>query len=474
MGGASDDLGEGVAVDAEGNVYVAGDTRSRRWVSGGYNTITTTTASKTHSWSSSARRVRMSGPPTWAGELENGWGIAVDHSTNVLVVGSTESSGWISGGFSTSYHGGRDAFVVKLSGDGALLWSSYLGGGAPEEGWSVAADGSDNVLVAGETQSAGWAQGVSGTSYFGTTFNGGIDGFVAKLTPAGSNLWTTYLGGSAVDTCRRIATDSTDNILAVGSTASANWISGGYDTNYNGGEDVFAAKLNPAGTPLWSTYVGGQGDDFDGGLAVDSAGDIFLSGQTFSFNWVLGDFDTVMEGAPDGFVAKISAAGMHLWSSYLGGSNREGCTGVAVDGSGNLFVSGWTTSSDWLSAISDTTYHGDVDPFVVKLRDSVRPPAPALGHSGEPVADLRNRGQQLVSDVGLDFGAQCERLCGARFFGFRLHGLADLHQPRLPSGSDRRQCGYRGPPDLRLERAGFGRWLELLRQRLVKLLFFFD
>ena len=152
LGGASDDLGEGVAVDAEGNVYVAGDTRSRRWVSGGYNTnyndnglqdafVVKLSPTGAHVWST-----YMGG-----GSWENGWGIAVDHSTNVLVVGSTESSGWISGGFSTSYHGGRDAFVVKLSGDGALLWSSYLGGGAPEEGWSVAADGSDNVLVAGET-----------------------------------------------------------------------------------------------------------------------------------------------------------------------------------------------------------------------------------------------------------------------------------------------------------------------------------
>ena len=238
LGGYTDDYANDVAVDRNGNVLITGETFSSDWVSGGYDT--NFSAPRDAFVVKLSPTGAPLGPPIWAAPVTTWVkalpsmprGMSMSQGYPLAALGERriqhqlqrqrpprrirgqaqpdgcaclvhlhgrgqlgkrlghrrrsfhqrargrleESSGWISGGFSTSYHGGRDAFVVKLSGDGALLWSSYLGGGAPEEGWSVAADGSDNVLVAGGTRIPPDGQGVSGTSYFGTTFNGGITG----------------------------------------------------------------------------------------------------------------------------------------------------------------------------------------------------------------------------------------------------------------------------------------------------------
>ncbi|MCE5228052.1 SBBP repeat-containing protein [bacterium] len=296
---------------------------------------------------------------------DEGNDIALDESGNVYVTGRTASSGWTSGGFDTSFNGNSDAFVAKLSSAGGLIWSTYLGGGNSDEGDSIAIDGSGNVFVTGPTASSGWTSGG-----FDTSFNGGSDGFVMKMSSSGQHLWSTYLGGSQSDTGNGIAVDGSGNVFVTGETASSGWISGGFDTSYNGNSDAYVMKMSSSGKHLWSTYLGGIKRDTAIGIALDGSGNVFATGYTESSGWTSGGFDTSYNGYLDAFVAKLSNSGGHLWSTYLGGSRADWASRDAVDGSGNVYVTGFTQSSGWTSGGFDTSYNGDGDAYVAKLSSS--------------------------------------------------------------------------------------------------------
>jgi len=257
--------------------------------------------------------------------------------------------------------------------DPDVAWSSYLGGSSDDYGNDIAVDLAGNVLVTGLTTSTGWVSGGWDTSY-----NGGYDGFVVKLSPSGGHLWSTYLGGSSDDYGIGIAVDGQGNALVAGCTYSSGWVSGGWDTSYNGGYDGFVVKLSPAGGHLWSTYLGGSGYDHGYGIAVDGQGNALVTGFTDSSGWVSGGWDTSYNGGSDGFVVKLSPAGGHLWSSYLGGSFTEFGQGIAVDGQGNTLVAGFTYSSGWVSGGWDTSYNGGSDGFVVKIGGGASPAVPVV------------------------------------------------------------------------------------------------
>jgi len=292
---------------------------------------------------------------------DQGCGVAVDASGNVVVAGYTKSSGWISGGFDASYNGGvndGDAFVAKLSPSGAHLWSTYLGGVSYDYGRGVAVDASGNVVVTGYTQSHGWVY-----DGFDTSFNGNVDAFLAKLSPSGAHLWSTYLGGNHDDYGRGVAVDASGNVLVTGLTLSSGWVSGGFDTGLTGYDDAFVAKISPSGAHLWSTYLGGSSEDWGYGVAVDAAGNVVVTGYTYSSSML----------PADAFVAKLSPSGAHLWTTDLGGGGDDHGYGVAVDPSGNVLVTGYTYSSGWVSGGFDTSHNGHYDAFVAKLSPSGAP-----------------------------------------------------------------------------------------------------
>ena len=260
--------------------------------------------------------------------------------------------------------------MAKLSSTGAHLWSTYLGGTSGEYGYGIAVDSSGNPIVTGETGSSGWTSGGFDTSYNGSGENGG-DAFVAKLSSAGAHLWSTYLGGTSDDCGFGIAVDGSGNPVVMGETDSSGWTSGGFDTSHNGDDDAFVAKLSSTGAHLWSTYLGGTSTDYGRGIAVDSSDNPIVTGSTHSSGWTSGGFDTSYNGSGenggDAFVAKLSSAGAHLWSTYLGGTSDDCGFGIAVDGSGNPVVMGETDSSGWTSGGFDTSHNGDDDAFVAKL-----------------------------------------------------------------------------------------------------------
>jgi len=295
---------------------------------------------------------------------DQGSAIAVDGSGRIYVTGYTYSSGWASGGFDDSQNGDYDVFVAKLSASGAHEWSTYLGGSGADYGRGIVVDGSGGVCITGDTWSSGWVSGG-----FDDSRNGHHDAFVAKLTSSGGHVWSTYLGGRQFDRARDIAVDDYGDIYVTGDTWSSGWVSGGYDVTFSPGgyEDAFVAKLSASGAHKWSTYLGWIGWEEGRGIAVDADG-VYVTGYTNSPVWVSGGFDVSYNGGDkDAFVAKLTTAGRHEWSTYLGGSASDDAHGIAVDDSGSIYVTGETASSGWASGGFDETYEGSNDAFVAKL-----------------------------------------------------------------------------------------------------------
>jgi hypothetical protein len=218
---------------------------------------------------------------------------------------------------------------------------------------------------------------------YDTSYNGGYhdgDAFVAKLPATLSALaWSTFLGGSTDDYGYALALDASRNVLVTGVTDGPTFPAtpGAYDTSHNGGYDAFVAKISSAGSVLlWATFLGGGGDDFGHGVALDGSGSPVVTGYTTApdFPTTTGAYDTSFNGGTcDGFVAKLSASGSALsWSSFLGGSGADRGYALALDGSGSAFVTGYTASIDFPTTpgACDTTLNGGQDVYVTRFSPS--------------------------------------------------------------------------------------------------------
>ncbi len=302
-----------------------------------------------------------------------GYGIAVDSSGNAYVTGDTSSTSFPTQDALQRTHGGgyRDVFVAKLNPAGtALLYSTYLGGEGYDYGRGIAVDGSGNAYVTGYTFSPDFPT----AEPFRGALAGAADVFVAKLNANGSALmYATYLGGDSGDFGLGIALDDSGSAHLTGFTYSTDFPTASAIQGANaGGYDAFAVKLNPAGTALeYSTYFGGSGDDFGYSLAVDDSGNAYLAGYTESTDFpTASPLQSANAGNADVFVAKLNAAGSaFVYSTYFGGSNGDWGQGVAVDGSGSAYLTGYTWSSDLPTAgpIQGVHAGGGYDSFVTKL-----------------------------------------------------------------------------------------------------------
>ncbi|MDO8472870.1 MAG: SBBP repeat-containing protein [Dehalococcoidia bacterium] len=289
---------------------------------------------------------------------DRGHGIAVDDRGYAYITGVTASNNFVGGvtpGYDTSFGGNTDAFVVKLDREGtSLVYATFLGGISFDAGKGIAVDKYDNAYIAGATMSADFP--AAGGPGYDNSNNGAVDAFVVKLNATGTSLvYATFLGGDSGDQATGIALDGSGNAFVVGFTASHNFpaaLGPGYDTSYNTGSDAFIVKLNQEGTSLvYATFLGGSGMDFGGGIAVDSAGNAYVTGVTSSSDFpVTGaqGFDASYNLADDAFVVKINAAGSaRVYSTFLGGSNNDSGSGIAVDEDGNAWVVGSTLSTDF-------------------------------------------------------------------------------------------------------------------------------
>ncbi len=221
-------------------------------------------------------------------QYDYGYAVATDSSNNVYATGFTESSDLATtgGALQTTLPGVQSAFVTKFGSSGSLVYSTYLGGTAEETAYAIAADTSGSAYVTGVSYSSS-INGAPGGGAQSQNAGGG-DAFVAKLNPAGSALsYFTFLGGASSDQASGITLESTNNAYITGYTSSAGLAtSGAAQTTLGGGLDGFIAKLNPAGSAFtYITYLGGGRPDYPQGIGIDSAGNAYVAGYTDSNNF---------------------------------------------------------------------------------------------------------------------------------------------------------------------------------------------
>ena len=374
LGGSLIDSGAGIAVDGSGDAYITGYTSSTNFPATPGAVQSALGGSGSAQSNAFVTELNATGAAlvysTYLGGSgsDNGAGIALDSSSNAYITGFTSSTDFPTtlDAFQTTLGGSgstqENAFVTKLNATGtALVYSTYLGGNARDYGLGIAVDGSGNAYVTGSTSSTDFPT-TSGA--FQTRLGGGgsaqSNAFVTKLNAGGAGLvYSTYLGGSLSDGGNGIAVDSSDAAYVTGATTSTDFPIAGsaYLTSfggYGGNSTAFVTKLDAAGTALvYSTYLGGGSGgngEAGNGIAIDSAGNAYVTGYTVSSN-----FPTTADalqintggGTPDGFVTKLNPTGSALVYSTLLATNGVECSAIALDGSGNAYVTGYTTDNDF-------------------------------------------------------------------------------------------------------------------------------
>ncbi len=357
IGGADSDLAKGVALDAQGNIFVVGDTNSTDFPTTPQafsRTFTGGSASDAFvtSLSPDGTTLRFS---TYLGgnSYDSLNAIALAPSGDLILVGRTQSADFFVtfDAYDSSHNGGWDIVVARMLPDGSdMVFSTFLGGTGSDEPGGVAVDGLGNIYVGGYT----WSSAFPTTAgAWDTTFNGGYtDAFVVKLAPDGETLgYATFLGGEAGEAVRGVAVDGDGSAVVTGFTASPGFPTtpGAYG-GPGGGDDLFVAKLLPDGSGLsFASRFGGSSYDYGRGVGINSSGEILVTGETQSANFPItpGAVDITYGGKQDLFVVKLTGDGTNLlYGSYLGGSAEEAGHGLAVDNAGHVYLAGSTKSPD--------------------------------------------------------------------------------------------------------------------------------
>lgn len=398
----------GIALDAAGNAYVTGET-------GGLNFPITPGAFRTAQWGYEIFITKLNATGSaliyssrFGGNFDDfGRDIALDAAGNAYITGWTVCRAPtctfpVVNAFQPVYGGGNnDGFVTKMNASGtALVYSTYLGGGqiinaTDDWGEGIAVDAAGSAYVTGYTYSPDFP--VTPGAYDRSRC--GLDAFITKFTPSGTSLvYSTFLGGCGREQGNAIALDASGNAYITGLTESEDnpftpeidgfpVTPGAFQTT--GSFDAFVTKLNATGTALiYSTYLGGTNDVERGwGIAIDGAGNAYVTGDTKSFNFPTANAvqPNYGGGLSDAFVAKLNATGSALaYSTFLGGTLTDEARGIAVDSSGNAYVTGDTSSYDFpttpnafqLNNGGGLENHDDA--FVVKIASLTTPP---LTHS---------------------------------------------------------------------------------------------
>jgi len=389
LGGSGGEQGAGVAYDAAGNLIVGGWTTSADFptTSGAYDRIPSAGGDIFIAKLNADATTLIAATLVGGSAYEDVYAMAMDGAGNIYVVGHTQSADFPTtpGTYDNSLAGGEDMFLVKVDPTlSTLLYSTFLGG-AGDGVYGLTVDASGNAYLTGDVSSPDFP--VTAGAY-DTSLGGSNDAFVTKINPAGGGsadlVYSTFLGGETEDVGRSIVVDSSGNAYVAGRTYSADFPTtpGAFDTSYSGMSfdrpDAFVTKLNPSGTGLvYSTFLGGSGDDDAWGIAIDGAGNAYVTGRTWpsTFPTTAGAFDTTFNGKrgntpPDAYVTKLNAAGSGLvYSTFLGGKEWDSGRTIVVDADGSAYVVGFTDSPAYPVTADgfDTSYNGNRDVFMTRL-----------------------------------------------------------------------------------------------------------
>jgi hypothetical protein len=360
LGGDGIDAAYDVAVDADGNPYVAGFTSSAGFASDGAFQGTGGGGGDAFVAKLAADGKSIEWLTYLGGSGEDvGSGVALTPDGDVVVAGTTKSTNFpVVDPTRPSYSGGTDLFVSRLNKDGdALKWSTYLGGSAEESVGGVVVKADESVVVGGTTKSQDLPVAGGGLS---ASYGGGLsDGFVLELGPTGALTRGGYLGGLGADRLLDLAVDG-ERIYATGGTYSTNFpITGGAQQSVlaegplgEPSRDAFVTRIDQnLGIIAFSTFLGGDSDDIAEAIAVDSDGNSYIGGGTSSTDLPGADDGFQPHNANssqyDGFVAKVPTLGSASgWSSYLGGTLFDSVSGIVVDDGGTTYLTGTTYSAN--------------------------------------------------------------------------------------------------------------------------------
>jgi len=314
-------------------------------------------------------------------------GITIDHSGNIVLLGTTWSSSNIAtaGAYKTTEINLNvpHPFVAKFTQDDSLIWATYYGGNDYDNGIGIlCTDSSDDIYIGGQTYSlAGIATPGANQPNHGND-NGATDDYLAKFDPTGALLWGTYFGGEGGELPGGAATDASGNVFICGSTTSSTNIgtAGSYMPiiGRSGQKNCFLAKFNSSGAIQWGTYYAGGGNDEADNISVDHSGNVIIvGGVTSSIKLATtGAYQTVKSGKPgawNGYIAKFNTSGNLLWGTYYGGNpGSDALEQVCIGDSNNIYAAGWTQSTSSIASPGafQTSFTGTQDMFIVKFDSS--------------------------------------------------------------------------------------------------------
>lgn len=376
-----------ITLDSEGNVYITGTTTNANFtVTNGTYTSSIRGGNEMFISKYTSNGTLIFSTIIGGNGTDIGYGITVDNQKNIYITGQTNSINFPTT-TGASLTGGSDAFIVKLNADGSkLLYSTYFGGnstaasgGNAELGYQIAVDKYGNTYIIGHTNSDYFpttpnAYKTSITSNSGTYWG---DAFLTKFNSNWELVYSTLLGGNIEDdNPYGIVIDSQNNIWITGKTSSEDFpiTTGAYQTTRKGTADGFISKIVPNGNGsndlLYSTYFGGTGNDYGYAIAIDSTDNIYITGQTTSTNfpYTIGAYQTTRKGSGDAYIAKFNSSGSLIYSTYFGGSSTEDARAITVDNQGNVYITGRTGGVTPITANAiQKSIQGGWDSFVAKL-----------------------------------------------------------------------------------------------------------
>lgn len=352
VGREGHDSAVSVVTDAAGSVYIAGSTNSTQLA-------TSSAAQDTFAAESDAYVAKFSASGTLqfltyfgGNRFDTGLAVGVDSAGNPYLAGVTLSSNLpASGGAQTAFGGEDDGFIAKFNSTGSrLLWATYVGGNAADWAAGMAVDSQGGAWLTGWTQSTNFP--VRGAFQSGTA-GGGSDVFITRVSPTGENFtYSTYFGAEGRDLGSGIAVDAQGILHITGATTSNNLPTGVAPRGTVAGDlDAFIAKLNPATNQvIYGRVLGGAGEDYGTGIAVDPAGNSYVVGHTKSpgFPATRTSAQSTFGGNTDIFVARLNGnTGATDYATFLGGNGDDWTEAIAVDAAGSAYVAGWTNSGNF-------------------------------------------------------------------------------------------------------------------------------
>lgn len=379
LGGDDNDYGMTIAVDASGNAYVGGYTISTSFPTtpGAFQTSTSDSCCQ----DGFVAKLNAAGSAlaysTYVAGLDHDSvdAIAVDPTGSVYLTGRTKSARIAPAiGFQSANKGNGDGYVAKLNGSGSgIEYFTFLGGAGSDEPLGIALDLGGNVYVTGSTTSSDFP--VTSGAYQRSSAGGG-DAFITKLGPALSLIYSTYLGGGGDDAAWQVSSTPSGAVYVAGRTGSSNFpaTSNALQAGNKGGaNDAFLAKLDATGSSVvYATYLGGSGDDWVYGMAIDAMENVYLVGRTDSTNFPVSRdaIQSTIGGARDMFVVKLGPGGTTLqYSTYLGGTGIDDAFSTAVDSQGRVVLTGQTASPNFptSSGALQSRLSGTMDAILVRL-----------------------------------------------------------------------------------------------------------